>query len=138
MEFLLTDDKFENFEEFVMDCKIANSEEFLMADKIDNLEEIAIDEQNWAKNYIVKNTQSCARDATEIEDLVEWTNVPTKSPILGWRHRQWQHQQGQQNQERVATTKHNFEATSTLERSHDESDQTETPICALDDNDRSN
>ena len=122
MEVLLTDEKFENFEELVMYGKIENSEEFLMAGKIDNLEEIAIDEQNWAKHYMVKNTQSCARDATEIDDLVEWTNVPTKGPNLGWRHRHWQYQQGQQNQEHVATTKHNFEVTSTLERSHDESD----------------
>ena len=67
MEVLLTDDKFENFEEFAMYGKLGNSEEVLMAGKIDNLRKIAIDEQSWAKLDIVKNTQSYARDATEIE-----------------------------------------------------------------------
>ena len=88
-----------------------NSEEVLMAGKIENSEKIAIDEQNWVKLDMVKNTQSYARDATEFEVLVEWTKVRKKRSNLGWRHRQWQHQQGQQNQERVAATKHNFEAT---------------------------
>ena len=100
----LTDDKFENFDEFVLDHKTENSEEVPMAGKIENSEKIVIDAQNGAKLDEVKNSQSYARDLTEFENLVEWTRVRTQSPELGWRHRQWQHQQGQQNQERVAAT----------------------------------
>ena len=84
----LTDDKFENFEVFLLDHKTENSEEVPMAGKIENSEKIAIDEPTWAKLDKVKNAQSHARDATEFEDLVEWTKVRTKSPNLGWRHRQ--------------------------------------------------
>ena len=96
-----------------------------MAGKIENSEKIAMVEPTWAKLDEVKNSQNHARDATEFEDLVEWTKVRTKSPNLGWRHRQWQHQQGQQNQARVVARKHMFEATSVLEYAHEESDQTE-------------
>ena len=92
-----------------------------MAGKIENSEKIAMDEPTWAELDRVKNSQSYARDAMEFEDLVEWTKVRTKSSNLGWRHRQWQHQQGLQNQARVAATKHMFEATSVLEYAHDES-----------------
>ena len=119
-----------------MDHKIENSEEVLMAGKIENSEKITIDEPTWAELDKVKNSQSRARDATEFENLEEWTKVRTKSPNLGWRHRQWQHQQGQQNQARFAATKHMLEATSVLEYAHDESDPTEASICFLDDTDR--
>ena len=132
----LTNDKIKNFEVFLLDHKIENSEEVLMACKIDHSEKIAIDEPTRAELDKVKNSQSHARDATEFEDLVERTRVRTKSRNLGWRHRQWQHQQGQQNQARVAATEHTFEATSVLEYVHDESDQTEAPICVLDDTHR--
>ena len=123
----LTNDKFENFDEFLLDHRTENSEEVLMAGKIENSEKIAMAEPTWAKLDEVKNSQSNARDLTEFENLVAWMKVRTKSPNLGWRHRQWQHQQGQQNQARVAATKHNFEATSVLEYAHDESDPLMTP-----------